>query len=97
MDIMINHAIVSDNSDEFKYLYQEEFDNDTNINKNVINKNLLKGGANDEQNEDRPNGGFPPIFAIDEVKEKEVEKIKNRQLKSTRTSISIRDILKSKN
>lgn len=87
---MINHAIASDNSDEFKYLYQEDIAYD------IMDENLIKGGAIEEQKEDKPTGGFPPIFIIDEVKEKEADKIKNRQLKSIKTAISIKDILKSK-
>lgn len=86
MDItMMNHTNVSENSDEYKYLYPNESPHET----------IAKGGAI-EDDKDRPTGGFPPIFIIDEAKEKEAEKIKNRQLTSTKTTVSIKDILKSK-
>jgi hypothetical protein len=86
---MSNHALASENSDEFKFLYQ----NDNHDNQNLIN---IKGGAIENMTKDKPTGGFPPIYIIDESKEKEAEKNKNRQLTSTKTAVSIKDILKSK-
>jgi hypothetical protein len=51
------------------------------------------GGAKHIQK--TPRGGFPPIYIIDS-NEKEKEVSKNRQLSSNKSSISIKDILKSK-
>ena len=79
-----NHVFNSDSSEDLSHLYSEDYD--------------MTGGASDDiiDDEDGPTGGFPPIFLINPKKEAEMEKLKNRQLTANKTTVSIKDILKSK-
>jgi hypothetical protein len=88
--IMSNHVFNSESSEDLAYLYSEE---DYNRSYNMKGGAGTGAGAN---NEDRPTGGFPPIFILEDTREKEDEKVKNRQLTAITTSINIKDILKSK-
>lgn len=83
--IMSNHVFNSESSTDLSYLYD-----DTNKNKNIF-------GGNIETNlDDKPTGGFPPIFIVD-IKEQNEDPSKNRQLGTNKVSgISIKDILNSK-
>ena len=83
--IMSNHVFNSDSSENLYYLYS---DNEDQFKNN--NKALQKGG-----NSNKPTGGFPPIYKID-AKEKEVELSKNRQIVSSKPTVTIRDILANK-
>lgn len=87
-NIYLNHILDSENSEDLAHLYSDEDYN-------------FKGGAKDnedssENTEDRPTGGFPPIFIIDSKQEKEADKTKNRQISANKSTVSIMDILKSK-
>jgi hypothetical protein len=98
--IMSNHVFNSDSSDDLSYLYSNE-------NRRIKNNKKHKGGAIDpfdtmsKATKDVPTGGFPPIFIVS-AKEKESEQSKSRQLsgpgkaKGKTTTVSIKDILKSK-
>lgn len=91
--IMSNHVFNSESSEDLYYLYSDEDLNDISNDKSK----KLKGGSNDINTSDVPNGGFPPIFIID-PKDKETDINKNRELNPVKSSsvISIKDILKSK-
>lgn len=94
---MTNHVFNSESSEDLSYLYSE----DNNDRSKKSYKRKQKGGEDDKKSgssEDRPNGGFPPIFIIN-VKEKESEQSKTRQLAAPgkgKVTVSIKDILKSK-
>ena len=97
--IMSNHVFNSESSEDLYYLYSDE--NRDNKNKRSENKKTLFGGADENKTDhsnntdDRPTGGFPPIYIIT-AKEKEVDLTKNRQLAPSKATVSIKDILKSK-
>ena len=84
-EIYYNHIFNSENSEDLAHLYSED-----------NSSNNLNGGSVDNITNDRPTGGFPPIFIIDGKKEKDTEKLKDRQITSNKSTISIKDILKSK-
>lgn len=84
--IMTNHIFNSESSEDLYYLYSEK---DTD---HTENKYESQYGGGDEN---KPTGGFPPIYIVNK-KEKDKEITKSRQLSSRRSSVSIRDILKSK-
>jgi hypothetical protein len=92
--IMSNHVFNSESSEDLSHLFSA---NDYQV--NPVNKKNHQGGLiswNDQTDQnDVPNGGFPPISIIQE-KEKVNEQSKIRQLSGKKTSISIKDILKSK-
>ncbi|VBB17998.1 hypothetical protein YASMINEVIRUS_461 [Yasminevirus sp. GU-2018] len=95
--IMTNHVFNSESSEDLEHLYSEDNTSDRdNFDLSKKIKRGMKGGANESENADRPTGGFPPIFIITDQREKDAEKSKNRQLSSTKATISIKDILKSK-
>jgi hypothetical protein len=50
---------------------------------------------NNNTDEDKPNGGFPPIV-IYSAKDKDLEQTKDRQLTGKKIGVSIKDILRSK-
>ena len=86
--IMSNHVFNSESSEDMTHLFSEE--------------DIQQGGVmarveqyNDINKDDKPNGGFPPIF-IRTSKEKVREQSQNRLITSRKTAVSIRDILKSK-
>jgi hypothetical protein len=81
---MSNHVFNSDSSENLYYLYSDNEDH------NKSHKALQKGG-----NSNKPTGGFPPIYIID-AKEKESELSKNRQIVSSKPTVTIRDILANK-
>jgi hypothetical protein len=87
--IYSNHIFNSENSEDLAHLYSDDL-----MSYNSLYD--LNGGSIKDMLIDKPNGGFPPIFIIDSKKEKESEKIKNRQISSNKSTISIKDILKSK-
>jgi len=97
--IMSNHVFNSESSEDLYYLYSDE--NRDNKKKRSENKKTLFGGADENKTDhsnntdDRPTGGFPPIYIIT-AKEKEVDLTKNRQLAPSKATVSIKDILKSK-
>lgn len=84
--IMTNHIFNSESSEDMYHLYSEVEPEEQ--------PRYQKGGDPDNQ-DDKPRGGFPPIFIVSKD-DKDEEKSKNRQLSSRKTSVSIRDILKSK-
>lgn len=90
--IMTNHVFNSESSEDLYYLYSEK-DEDMY---GGAKRSMRRAEGDVDLNEDRPRGGFPPIYIVDNKKEKESEKSKDRQLSSRKTSVSIRDILKSK-
>lgn len=92
--IMTNHVFNSESSEDLYYLYSEK-DEDMYGGAKRSKMSMSRAEADVDSNEDRPRGGFPPIYIVDK-KEKESEKSKDRQLSSRKTSVSIRDILKSK-
>lgn len=98
--IMTNHVFNSESSEDLEHLYSEEdatvHDNSQSPKSNKIKRSMRGGAGESAENSDRPTGGFPPIFIITDQKEKDAEKSKNRQLSSTKATISIKDILKSK-
>lgn len=49
-----------------------------------------------DNNKNFPNGGFPQIFIIDAKFKEQIEKNKNREFSELKTSINIKDILKSR-
>jgi hypothetical protein len=57
----------------------------------VQKEGVQKGGM--DNSHDRPTGGFPPIFIIDDKEAEKTEKTKNRELTTIRSAISIKDIL----
>lgn len=96
--IYANNIINSENSEDLAHLYSEE-DLDLVMNGGAGSGSGSSGDlpkANSVLSTNRPTGGFPPIFIIDETKEKELEKINNRQFATNKTTVSIRDILKNK-
>jgi len=86
--IMSNHVFDSESSENLYHLYSEKDETQTGGRNNAHRR-----GGNGTEN--RPRGGFPPIYIVDK-KEKDEEQSKNRQLSSRKTSVSIRDILNSK-
>lgn len=86
---MSNHVFNSEESEDLQHLYSEE---------NSTNTQQKGGDSNSKETVDYPSGGFPPIFIVTDPKEKEAEKARDRQLISSKskTTISIKDILKSK-
>lgn len=103
--MMTNHALNPNMSEEdLSYLYadKEEQYGGKNGSKNGSQNGSQNGGKNndgnhenDEDQEDRPNGGFPPIYVVDPEEQKK-EQSKNRQLTGKKVGVSIKDILKSK-
>lgn len=93
--IMSNHVFNSESSEDLSYLYSDE---DTNLKGgDKIESNVPANNSNVPiKDSNVPTGGFPPIFIISETRNKELEKIKDRQLASTKTTVSIKDILKNK-
>ena len=80
--IMSNHVFHSESSEDLSHLYSDK-------NKDVVKKNDI------DDNEDKPTGGFPPIFIIN-TKDNVTEYTKNRQFVLGKSTVSIKDILKSK-
>ena len=87
-NMYFNHNLNSEESEDISHLYSED---DTQY-------NAIGGAENNEtsRTKDMPTGGFPPIFIVDNAKEKPVDKNKLRQITTNKTTVSIRDILKSK-
>ncbi len=86
--IMSNHVFNSESSEDLSNLFSDD--------------EFQRGGVmarveqfNDINTDDKPSGGFPPIF-IRTSKEKESQQSKNRLITARKTAVSIRDILKSK-
>lgn len=90
--IMTNHVFNSESSEDLSYLYSEETIN--NLNKPQNQDSKL--GGDEKKTINRPTGGFPPIYIIDNADSKETENTKNRELRPRKTAVSIKDILKSK-
>lgn len=92
-NIYSNHILNSENSEDLAHLYSEEDANDDSLYN-------LTGGLSlvNDMETDRPTGGFPPIFVINNIKEKDNERDKSRtrQITTNKNTVSIRDILKSK-
>jgi len=92
--IMTNHVLNSESSEDLYYLYSEK-DEDMYGGAKRSKRSIRRAEIDVDSNEDRPHGGFPPIYIIDK-KENKIEKSKDRQLSSRKTTVSIRNILKSK-
>lgn len=63
------------------------------ISDDSADSNLMLGGTD---NQDNPNGGFPPIIIIERERAIQKEENKNRELGNVVMGISIKDILGKK-
>ena len=90
--IYSNHAFDSaESSEDLTYLYAPI----STLKGGAIEADVKSSSTSTSTSTSRPTGGFPPVFIVSK-KEKESEKTKNRQITVNTSSISIRDILKSK-
>lgn len=82
---MTNHELAYTSSEDISHLYSDD-----------VKTNHSQSGGGDDKN--HPTGGFPPIYIISTKDAEEIEKSKNRELSTNtnKTTISIKDILKSK-
>ena len=46
--------------------------------------------------QNKPSGGFPPIYILNHELKKEIEQNKNREFSSVDMSVNIKDVLKAK-
>jgi hypothetical protein len=94
---MSNHVFNSESSEDMSYLYSDKDKYRGQVGGNQISDDQMSDNMNSENRADpsKPSGGFPPIFIID-IKDKDEEKSKNRQLAPPTKGISIKDILKGK-
>ena len=58
-------------------------------------KQYVKYAGGETKNDDRPTGGFPPIFIITPEIETDIQKNKKRQFIAPLVTLSIRDIMKN--
>ena len=86
---MTNHAFAETSSEDIEHLYSNAIQ-DRQMNRN------MHGGNSENENIDRPTGGFPPIFIITSKEEVEQKNTKNRELVSNKATVSIKAILASK-
>lgn len=56
----------------------------------------MRGGRAQQQQIHFPNGGFPPVFIIEQNEAKQIEQNKNRQIAANPAAISIKAILNEK-
>lgn len=82
-DLMINHHDV----------YQNFSDSDTD-DIHLLDKNTLHGGNDNEKN--KPTGGFPPIYVCDKEIEKKLTDSKKREYLTLKSSINIKEIMEKR-
>lgn len=54
------------------------------------------GGAESDDNQNVPTGGFPPIYLCTKGELKKEEETKNREFATKKTAVNIRDIMQQK-
>lgn len=98
-NLYLNHGFDSESSEDLSYLYNNKYfpvQNVQNGGSNESDKSDKSNKSNNSNNSDKPTGGFPPIHIVENKLTKNDDKVKDRQITTNKTSISIRDILKSK-
>lgn len=90
LDMLMMNYPLEDSDEELEYKYREKERQEALKN----NKNIQYGGAQDDD-EDHPYGGFPPIFLCGSKKQLNEEN-KAREYNKQATAISIKDIMKKR-